>query len=121
MLSTCLVEFEDPTADLVAVLIATSFLEAEDVPRPEPVAGRRCPLLNCADEDPDPLPTPCLTINRYGSASSDDVADPVADLNSISLSVLAEAPAEPDPDADLTSPRINADDSELEPEAVAAL
>jgi hypothetical protein len=36
-------------------------------------------------------------MNRNGSASLEDVADPVADLNKISRSVLVDAPADPDP------------------------
>ncbi len=121
MLSTCLVEFEDPTADPVAVLIATSFLKAIDVPLPDPIDERNKPLMKDTDDDPIPADEPCLITNRNGSPSPEEVAKPVADLNIISRSVDVDSPAEPDPDAERTRPRINVDDCRLDPLDVAVL
>ena len=101
IVTTSLTAVPDPTPEPDAVLRFFTSLLALDAPAPVPLAGRSSSLLNTDDEVPDPDPEACLITNRNGSASPDEVPDPVADLKSISRSVLVDAPAEPDPVADL--------------------
>jgi hypothetical protein len=92
----------EPTPEPVADLRFLTSLAALDVPDPAPVATRKRLRKKTTEEDPVPAPDACLITNKNGSASLDDVADPVADLNKISRSVLVDSPADPDPVACLT-------------------
>jgi hypothetical protein len=92
----------EPTAEPVADLRFLTSLTALDVPDPDPVAARRRLRMKVIDDAPTPDPEACLLRSRNGSASLEDVAEPVADLNRISLSVLVDSPAAPEPVACLT-------------------
>jgi hypothetical protein len=71
------------------------------------------------DEDPTPDAEAVLLRSKNGSASLEDVAKPVADLKRISLSVLVDSPAEPEPVADLRFFTRRVADCVPVPEAVA--
>jgi hypothetical protein len=91
----------DPTPEPVAALRFLTSLTALDVPAPAPVATLKSPRKKLAEEDPAADAEAVLLRSKNGSASLEDVAEPVADLNRISLSVLVDSPAEPEPVADL--------------------
>ena len=103
MLRTSRIATAEPTPDPVADLRFFTSLVAVAAPVPVPVAARKRLRIKVTEEVPTPDPEPCRTTNKNGSASLDDVPDPVADLKSISRSVLVDAPADPDPLADRTT------------------